>query len=139
MDEAFDSFRKALSIQEGKKYRLLYHETLRRGMLAASQTGHYRHAKTWSKNAIQNLRKEEIGKVVAGEEYQYDYLEMIGELAWILWNSGYPMKSCAAMYAIVHQLVKTKDIDNPRYKEAFLKTGHVRGWLAVCSFKGDPP
>ncbi|GAI77700.1 unnamed protein product, partial [marine sediment metagenome] len=78
-------------------------------------------------------------KVVAGEDYQYDYLEMLGELAWILWNSGYPMKSCAAMHAIVHQLVKADDIENPRYKETFLKTGHVLGWLGGVAYKGEPP
>jgi len=138
-EEAFDEFKEALSIQEGKKYRLLYYETLKRGMLAASQTGHYEHAKDWCKNSIQSLCKDETGKVVAGVEYQYDYLEMLGELAWILWNSGYPMKSCAAMHAIVHQLVKTNDIDNPRYKETFLKTGHVLGWLGSVAYKGEPP
>jgi hypothetical protein len=49
------------------------------------------------------------------------------------------MKSCAAMYAIVQQLIKNEDINNPRYKETFIKTGHVLGWLASVAYKGEPP
>jgi len=139
LEEAFDNFKEALTIREGAGYRLLYFDTLRRGMIAASQTKHFEHAKVWCKNALNILHKEETGQAVAGREYQYDYLELLGELAWILWNSGFPMKSCAAMYAIVQQLITTNDIDAPRYKETFLKTGHVLGWLASVSYKGEPP
>lgn len=139
LEEAFNNFHEALDIKEGSIYRLLYFDTLRRGMIAASQTSHFEHAKVWCKSALNILHKEETGQVVAGGEYQYDYLELLGELAWILWKYGYPMKSCAAMYAIVQQLVKNNDIDNPRYKETFLKTGHVMGWLATVAYKGEPP
>jgi len=139
LEEAFNSFQEALDIKEGRIYRLLQFDTLRRGMIAASQTSHFEHAKVWCKSALNIINNAETGQVVAGEEYQYDYLELLGELAWILWNSGYPMKSCAAMYAIVQQLIKNNDIDNPRYKETFLKTGHVLGWLASIAYKGEPP
>jgi len=139
LEEAFDSFKEALAYKEGRRYRLLYFDTLRRGMLAASQTNHFEHAKAWCKSALNILHKEETGQVVAGREYQYDYIELLGELGWMLWKYGYPMKSCAAMYAIVQQLVKNDDIDNPRYKETFLKTGHVMGWLATVAYKGEPP
>jgi len=64
---------------------------------------------------------------------------MIGELAWILWSSGYHEKACAAMYAIVRALVTMPNTDAPRYKEMFLKTGHVLGWLASVAMKGEPP
>ena len=139
LEEAFDNFHEALSIKEGKRYRLLHFDTLRRGMIAASQTNHFKQAKIWCKNALTVLHREETSQVVAGKEYQYDYLELLGELAWIHWSSGYPMKSCATMYAIVHQLIKTNDVNNPRYKETFLKTGHVLGWLAGVAYKGEPP
>jgi len=139
LEEAFNNFQEALSYKEGSTYRLLYFDTLRRGMIAASQTNRFEHAKVWCNSALNILHKEETGRVAAEIEYQYDYLELLGELAWTLWMSGYPMKSCAAMYAIVQQLVKDNDVDNPRYKETFLKTGHVLGWLASVSFKGEPP
>lgn len=139
LEEAFNNFQEALAYKEGSIYRLLYFDTLRRGMIAASQTSHFEYAKVWCKSALNTLHKEEMGQVVAGIEYQYDYLELLGELAWTLWKSGYPMKSCAAMYALVQQLVRNNDIDNPRYKETFLKTGHVLGWLATVAYKGDPP
>ena|GEM_PF-6304001 len=139
LEEAFNNFHEALSYKEGSIYRLLYFDTLRRGMIAATQTSHFEHAKVWCKSALNILHKEETGRIAAGSGYQFDYLELIGELAWTLWISGYPMKSCAAMYAIVQQLVKDNDVDSPRYKETFLKTGHVLGWLASVSLKGEPP
>jgi hypothetical protein len=139
LEEAFNNFQEALGYKEGSMYRLLYFDTLRRGMIAASQTGRFEHAKIWCKSALNILRKEETGRLVAGVEYQYDYLELLGELAWTLWRSGYSMKSCTAMYGLVQQLVSNNDIDNPRYKETFLKTGHVMGWLASVAYKGEPP
>ena len=70
-------------------------------MIAASRTNHFEHAKVWCKSALNILHDEETGQVAAGREYKHDYLELLGELAWIHWNSGYPIKSCAAMYAII--------------------------------------
>jgi len=139
LEEAFDNFKEALAYKEGSIYRLLYFDTLRRGMIAASRTNHFEHAKVWCKSALNILHDEETGQVAAGREYKHDYLELLGELAWIHWNSGYPIKSCAAMYAIVQRLVTTNDIDTSRYKETFLKTGHVLGWLASVAYKGEPP
>jgi hypothetical protein len=139
LEEAFNGFQRALEIKEGGIYRFLHFDTLRRGVIAASQTSHFEHAKVWCKSALNILHKEETGQVVVGREYQYDYLELLGELAWIHWKYGYPAKSCTAMYAIVQQLVKNNNIDNPRYKETFLKTGHVLGWLASVASTGKPP
>jgi len=134
-EEAYEYFKKALSIQEGKRYRLLLYETLKRGMMAASHTNHFENAKAWCTNGVKALRDSDTDKVI----HIYEYLEMIGELAWILWASGYPKKACAAMYMIVHALVAMTNTDLPRYKETFLKTGHVLGWLASVAMKGEPP
>ena len=134
-DEAYKYFEKALSIQEGKNHRFLLLETVKRGMMAASHTNHFENAKAWCINGLKALRDNDGGKVV----HVYEYLEMVGELAWILWASGYAKKACAAMYMIVHALVAMTNTDLPRHKETFLKTGHVLGWLASVAMKGEPP
>jgi len=62
-EEAYEYFKKALSIQEGKRYRLLLHETLKRGMMAASHTNHFEDAKAWCINGIQMLRQSETKNI----------------------------------------------------------------------------
>ena len=65
-------------------------------MIVASQTNQYDHAKVWCIEALNILKHEETGKFI-GLEYQYDYLDFLGELAWIHWNCGSPLKSFAAI------------------------------------------
>lgn len=138
-EEAYEYFQKALSVRAGQRYRFLFYETLKRGMLAASQTDHFEDARTWCTKAIQMLRESDTKKIISAYEYEYEYLEMVGELAWILWSSSYPKKACAAMCAIVNAFVSMPITDAPRYKEMFIKTGHVLGWLASVAMKGEPP
>lgn len=71
--------------------------------------------------------------------FTWERLELFGELAFIHWSNGNLARACGAMYGYVMRLVGEKDIEEPRYKEAFNKAGHGLGWFVAVSGTGRPP
>lgn len=71
--------------------------------------------------------------------FTWERLELLGELAFIHWSNGNMARACGAMYGYVMRLVSEKEIEEPRYKEAFNKAGHGLGWFVAVSGTGKPP
>lgn len=72
-------------------------------------------------------------------DYYYERLEIIGEVAWIHWSQGNRGKSWGAIYGLVRDLLLRWRREDPRFREVFLKTGHVLGWMTSMAWSGSPP
>jgi tetratricopeptide (TPR) repeat protein len=131
-DEAFKTFARALSVPEHRQFSLPTYDVFKRAMLAAGRSAHWEEACKWCAFAIRIAPK-----IRAVDDYER--IELLGELAWIHWSAGSLKKACSAMYGVARALEGRSDRDNPRYKEAFLKVGHVLGWLVELAKLGTPP
>lgn len=69
----------------------------------------------------------------------YAKVEMIGEVAWLHWTRGNRRKAWGAMAGLAQQLLKSRGSEQPRFREVFLKTGHVLGWMSSIAKSGVPP
>lgn len=131
-DVAFGGFSEVLAINAEKVFPFYYSDGLRRGMIVASNTRNWHTARVWC------LRLMREGTPESGVG-PHDWTELLGELAWIHWSTGFRKKACGAMFGVVLRLLSDVQLDDPRYRETFLKVGHVTGWYAGVAQSGRPP
>jgi hypothetical protein len=130
---AVDSFTKAFSAG-GSAFSFYRVDTIRRLAIEKSRQRDWEPAKSLFINAIHRFSQ------IEGDYFSnWDRLELFGEVAYIHWSNKNLTKTCGAMYGYVMGLVMEKDIENPRYKEAFNKAGHGLGWFAVIANTGEAP
>ena len=108
----------------------LYFDVLQRGAEAAARSGQWQLSRDFTIKAIKRYR---------GKDVFYEFLEMLGELAWAHWRLGNRVKAWGAMAGIVHRLIQDQDFENRRFREVFGKTGHALGWMAFMAQSGNPP
>lgn len=130
---AADSFSEALSVG-GNSFSFYRLDNMRRYAIEKSRQQDWKTAKSLLITTVHHFQRNE-GK----EFFTWESLELLGELAYIHWSNGDFTKACGAMYGYVMGLVAEKDVENPRFKEAFNKAGHGLGWFVAISITGEPP
>src|SRR5258708_28934806 len=63
----------------------------------------------------------------------------MGELVWVHWSTGEKQKACAALYGLIYGLVANENLNEPRFREVFKKTGHAMGWYILVAKTGSGP
>lgn len=66
-------------------------------------------------------------------------LEMYGEIAWAHWSEGKFTKAFLKMYKVVLGLIEELNFDDPGFREIYMKTGLVLGWMHSMLITGKPP
>ena len=98
--------------------------------ISLSALSRWNEARIECKHAIQ---------ITAKTTFDYERLELLGELAWIDWNVHSWQQMFESFYELVHDLLKLHDPANPRFREVFNKTGHALGWYIMMAHFGKPP
>lgn len=129
--EAADLFGEVLASPVAGEFDVILPDGLARGMQAAARASRWTEAESWAAQAIQRFRVRERGD-------SYTPPELLGELAWIHWEAGREGHACGAIYGAVAWLLARRDDSSSRYRETFLKVGHVLRWLAGAAV-GQPP
>jgi hypothetical protein len=128
-EASLERFQQALS--EGPNaYSFLRFDALRRAAETAGRVGRWELMRDF---AISSLK---LSKKVHAVHKQF---EMMGELAWAYWSLGDRLKACSAMSGLVRGLLRSRDFDNRRFREAFGKAGHVLGWMSSMADLGISP
>lgn len=130
-EEALEYYKKALSAP-GEIFKYLRFDALRRSAESAGRCGRQREALRFCLKAFHMTQ-------TIDNFPKYEGLEMLGELAWVLWLLQKRFSTCKIMARIVNELDSISDKADPRYRETFLKTGHVLGWLTSVVTEGNPP
>ncbi|MBI4219917.1 MAG: hypothetical protein HY682_07240 [Chloroflexi bacterium] len=130
---SLERFQRALGI-ETTAHRFLRVDAGRLAAEAAGRSGDWPEAIKKAKVSVFTIESEDLEPIL-----RYERLEMIGELAWAHWSAGDARKACAAMSAVVRSVARAPQPDHARYREVFLKAGHVLGWMAAVAKHSEPP
>jgi hypothetical protein len=124
---SLERFERALGL-ETTAHRFLRVDGARFAAEAAGRSGDWSAAINNAKRAVRTIKLEGLEDIL-----RYERLEMIGELAWAHWSAGHAQKASAAMSALVRSLIRDPKPDQARYREVFLKAGHVLGWMTTIA------
>jgi hypothetical protein len=95
-ETALSRYQSAL-VESPTTYSTLKFDALRRGAEAAGRIGQRQTMRDMAVSSLKLLRDDGL---------YYEWLEMIGELAWAHWSLGDPIKAYGAMSGIVHGLLQ---------------------------------